>query len=99
MSLEAGTGTSCLAFDHFGNDGDARALECVGMDHLLLAYIANVGRLDVTYEGFASYAANLLTSKKCALVREATTAQRECSMWHNVRFGRVTASKAYTVAH
>ena len=39
MSLETDTGTSCLAFDHFGNDGDARALECVGMDCLLRAYI------------------------------------------------------------
>ena len=99
MSMQTATGTSCLVLDHFGYDGDARALESVAMDHLLRAYIANVGRLDVSYEGFASFAADLLTPEKCALVREATTAQSECSLWHSVRFGRVTASKAYAVAH
>lgn len=40
-----------------------------------------------------------MTDELCEAVRVETTSQYRSPLWHAVRFGCITASKAYAVAH
>lgn len=44
---------------------------------------------------FISYAASKMSMDLCAKVFEKTKEQSHCSLWHELRFSRITASKIY----
>lgn len=52
-----------------------------------------------TYDEFISHCKLKMTSEVCEEVRKETIAQSKSSLWHAVRFARITASKAYDISH
>lgn len=50
-------------------------------------------------ENFLNYCASKMTTEKCKIVEQSTSEQSESSMWFELRYCRITASKAYEAAH
>lgn len=53
----------------------------------------------VTSEDFISFCANKMTKSLCIEVENLTRKQVDSPIWHEMRFGRVTASKLHEFAH
>ena len=90
------TGASGLLFDYFAPSQDA--WEGCTMDHLLDAYLGTCPR-DVSARDFILFAKNRMTPAMCQAINKETRAQHQSSMWHAMRFGRITASKLHEAAH
>uniref|UniRef100_A0A8D8X2M5 YqaJ viral recombinase domain-containing protein n=2 Tax=Cacopsylla melanoneura TaxID=428564 RepID=A0A8D8X2M5_9HEMI len=50
-------------------------------------------------ELFQSYLVSLMSSELCNNIEKETICQSECKLWHEFRFGRVTASKIHEAVH
>ncbi|KAK3877365.1 hypothetical protein Pcinc_017920 [Petrolisthes cinctipes] len=86
---------SGLIYDYYGNN--PQHLELFGIDQLLQAfYKEQTGVL--TSDGFLQFCKVKMTSDICKLIEKETVAQSKSSLWHALRFARITASKAYSVA-
>lgn len=48
---------------------------------------------------FFEYCKLLMTADACEEAALATLKQNDCPLWHELRYGRITASKAYDAAH
>ena len=87
-------GASGLIFQ-YERETDAD-LKAISMDRMLREFIRDGGG---DCGAFVSYCAAKMGEELCERVQMATKAQSECALWHSMRFGRVTASKVYAVAH
>ena len=50
-------------------------------------------------EGFVSFCKSSISEDDCTRVEILTKDQKDSPLWHHVRFGRVTASRLFDVAH
>lgn len=48
---------------------------------------------------FIEYCKLAMTADACEKAVLATVEQNECPLWHELRFGRITSSKAYEAVH
>ncbi|XP_060807339.1 uncharacterized protein LOC132903320 isoform X2 [Amyelois transitella] len=48
---------------------------------------------------FIEYCQTIMTADACKEAAIATLDQNDCPLWHELRYGRITASKAYEAAH
>lgn len=48
---------------------------------------------------FVQYCKLVMTADACKEAALATLEQNDCPLWHELRYGRITASKAYEAAH
>lgn len=48
---------------------------------------------------FVQYCKLVMTADACKEAAFATLEQNDCPLWHELRYGRITASKAYEAAH
>ncbi|XP_050499957.1 uncharacterized protein LOC114338476 isoform X1 [Diabrotica virgifera virgifera] len=48
---------------------------------------------------FIDYCKSVMTVDACKEAEAATRNQNDCPLWHELRYGRITASKAYECAH
>lgn len=48
---------------------------------------------------FIEHCKNLMTTEACKRAALETLQQNECPLWHELRYARITASKAYEAAH
>ncbi|CAG9793094.1 unnamed protein product [Diatraea saccharalis] len=48
---------------------------------------------------FIEYCKLIMTVDACKEAATATLEQNDCPLWHELRYGRITASKAYDAAH
>lgn len=55
--------------------------------------------LQQTVEEFLCYLSKNMKSIECDKIQEVTTTQNESSLWHEMRYGRITASKLHEAAH
>lgn len=92
LALPSQTG---LIYDHFGNN--SQHLEHLGIDQLLQSYHKEHTGV-FTSEGFFQFCKLKMTTDVCTSVVKATVGQAKSPLWHALRFARVTASKAYSVA-
>lgn len=83
-------------FDFFGNYN--KRGEELAVDNLLQSFLKEQCG-EVTCEQFLQYAKSKMTPELCKAIQQETTAQAQSSLWHIIRFARITASKAYTAAH
>lgn len=61
--------------------------------HLSLKFFQS--KLGNTAEEFLNYCSSSITDSLCCEAQNETLAQSESNLWHQLRFGRVTASKAH----
>lgn len=85
-----------LIFDHFGYQQHPG--EELGIDCLLREFLRNQSELP-SCEDFFQFCRPRMTPELCTMIEKQTVSQVKSPLWHAVRFGRVTASKAYTAAH
>ncbi|KAK3891126.1 hypothetical protein Pcinc_004919 [Petrolisthes cinctipes] len=79
---------SGLIYDYYGNN--LQYLELFGIDQLLQAfYKEQTGVL--TSDGFLQFCKVKMTSDICKMIEKETVAQAKSSLWHALRFARVTA--------
>ncbi|KAI5704460.1 hypothetical protein M8J75_005521 [Diaphorina citri] len=50
-------------------------------------------------ELFISFLSSMMTTADCADIAEETVCQAKCKKWHELRFGRITASKIHEAVH
>ena len=87
-------GATGLIFQ-YESDTDAD-LKAICMDRMVREFIRDGGG---DCGAFVDHCARKMDKELCQRVQIATKAQSACALWHSMRFGRVTASKVYTVAH
>ena len=90
------TSGSGLLFSYFATDHAPWADS--SLDRLLDAYLADCPR-DPCARGFILDAKARMTAEMCDAIAQRTKSQSDCSLWHSMRFGRVTASKLHETAH
>ena len=76
-----------------------RCSQNIYMDMLVCKYVEEVGVENLTLEGFLHFCETAVYSDICGDVERGTREQKDSPLWHHVRFGRVTASRLYEVAH
>ena len=76
-----------------------RCIQNLYMDMLVRKYVDKVGVENLALEGFLHFCKTAVHLDICTDVEQCTRAQKDSPMWHHVRFGRVTASRLYEVAH
>ena len=69
------------------------------VDMLVQRYLTEAGAENATMEGFVSYCKTSISEDDCTRVEILTKDQKDSPLWHHVRFGRVTASRLFDVAH
>ena len=87
---------SGLLFDYFAPRSDP--CEDVSLDRLLDAYLPTAGP-SVSATAFMDFCEGHMSPRACQDVAQRTRDQANCALWHSLRFGRVTASKVYDIAH
>lgn len=68
----------------------------VSLHYCILSY-AKTGRND--HEDFVSFLRQCISDRICGNVETLTRSQYKSALWHEMRYGRITASKAYDVMH
>lgn len=69
-------------------------LKNLGMHQILGKFILNGGK---TAQEFITFSKNLLSAETCQKACEATVNQSSNKLWHELRYGRITASRIYEV--
>ncbi|KAJ8911565.1 hypothetical protein NQ315_007946 [Exocentrus adspersus] len=69
-------------------------LQILGMHQLLGKFILNGGK---TVQEFITFSKNLLSDEICQKSCEATVSQSSNKLWHELHYGRITASRIYEV--
>ncbi|XP_043189318.1 uncharacterized protein LOC122363763 [Amphibalanus amphitrite] len=100
LQLGTAANSSGLFFNHYGAVSQVHEVRSVGVDRLLQAYVAHSDAAEpLSAPGFLAFCKERMCSELCDLVAEQTCDQSQSWLWHAMRFGRVTASKAYAAAH
>lgn len=86
-------GIDCQLSPYFKEKSD---IEKMSMHNLVCTFIES--HEDLSFENFLSYCITEMTEEKCKLVESATKAQADSDLWFEMRYGRVTASKAQEAA-
>lgn len=71
--------------------------EKLSINYLVNEFISNVN--DRTTENFFNFLRSNITTIACKRAFEATVEQSSCPLWFELRYARITASKAYDAAH
>lgn len=91
----APVGTTGLLF-HYNTE--PHEVEGLGIDSLLQEFFkTHTGEADC--HQFFQFCREKMTDELCTLITKDTVSQATSPLWHALRFARVTASKAYDVAH
>lgn len=72
------------------------AFDKLSLYKLMLEFRSTGG---IECEDFIKYAATQMSESICMEAEKRTTAQSTTPLWHELRFGRITASKIFEVAH
>nr|CAI5839137.1 unnamed protein product [Callosobruchus analis] len=64
----------------------------LGIHQLLLKY---VGQGESSAEEFCTYCSTVMTESLCYEACQATVEQSQNTLWHQLRYGRITASRIY----
>lgn len=87
-SKEANTSAQLLKY--YSEDG----MEKLGLHTI----ICDFSSADKSCEVFLKFAAERMSTEACVEIFHATEGQSECSLWRDMRYGRITASKLYETA-
>lgn len=68
----------------------------LSLHRLILDFNQNI---DLRVEKFLEFAKTEMTEDVCEEAEQLTKQQSECAVWHELRYGRITASKFYEAAH
>lgn len=69
----------------------------LSIHHLLRRFFCD--QADPAVENFLVFCTNQMSESDCKVAEQATIDQAGCSLWSELRFGRITASKAHEAAH
>lgn len=74
-------------------------LDLLSIHQLILSFKQTVQDSSKNADGFLLYCVSKITEAICFEAAEKTTQQSDCKLWHELRYGRITASRAYESAH
>lgn len=86
-------GLDCQLSAYFKDKPDVQKLS---MHNLICTFIE--GNENLSFESFLNFCLTEMTNERCQLVESATKAQASSDLWFEMRYGRVTASKAHEAA-
>nr|CAH7737632.1 unnamed protein product [Callosobruchus chinensis] len=78
---------------HFKSDDIATNLSI----YQLMLTFSSTGQS--SYDDFIEFCSSVMTEQKCSAAATETASQSDSSLWFDLRYGRMTASKLYDVAH
>lgn len=72
--------------------------EKMSVNHLIIGFLKNVGSEEkVAANSFFEFCKMRINVSTCKQAEVETRLQAECPLWHELKYSRVTASKAYEV--
>ncbi|KAJ8911235.1 hypothetical protein NQ315_012222, partial [Exocentrus adspersus] len=72
--------------------------ETLSLHYILQIFLGNHDATSTAYQ-FINFCENFMSPADCSEAEIVTRNQSDCSLWHELRFCRITASKAYEVMH
>lgn len=72
-------------------------VEKLSLHYLLQTYLETDGNVDASK--FEQYCSQTMTEENCIAASLQTSNQADSPLWHELRYSRVTASKAYAAVH
>lgn len=68
----------------------------LGIHQLMLKFVSTG---QTSYREFINFCSNIMTDEQCSEASLKTISQSDSSLWFDLRYGRITASKLYDAAH
>lgn len=95
--LKKGVETGCKSqmLKHFKSEDGID--ERLGLHHLMHKYVLQGGQKQST--DFFTFCSNSMDIELCNEAAIKTSEQSNCSLWYNLRYARITASKLYDAVH
>ncbi|XP_046744287.1 uncharacterized protein LOC124410167 [Diprion similis] len=84
----------CQISRHFINNDSPKVLS---LHNIMLQFCSCSDNTEV--QSFLSFASNTMTVDQCIRARRETQTQSESKLWNELRYGRITASRIYEMAH
>lgn len=79
---------------HYINQDSTKVLS---LHNMILEFCSSSDNSDV--QSFLRFASDIMTEERCIQARKGTQNQSESKLWNELRYGRITASRLYEMAH